>query len=159
MSRTLRWEMSYLLLHAGRAGRPGPRDRRAVTPLRSQPPLVLWEGRAHVEHGGEECSLTLRVEADRSTGCPKVRSVLTGGTLGSRGLPVLTLSRPLALFLRTPFPALHSTRAHHSASVKDGMEELVTRQKGLSSEVQDITEDTMGFCPKSPRVFLLRICN
>lgn len=40
------------------------------------PQILLWcrwEGRAYVEHGGEECSLTLRAEADRSAGCPKVR--------------------------------------------------------------------------------------
>lgn len=54
----------------------GPGHRRAGhSNLRAHRFLLRcrWGGRAYVEHGGEECSLTLRAEADCSTGCPTVR--------------------------------------------------------------------------------------
>lgn len=68
-------EMPYLSFKLAGLATTGPGDGRAGH-LPALPQILLWcgwEGRAYGEHGGEECSLTLRAEANRSTGCPKVR--------------------------------------------------------------------------------------
>lgn len=141
----------------------GPGERRAGHTCLPQILLSCrQEGKAYIEHGGEECSLILRAEANCFIGCSQ------GTSVSQRGGPRLLTptcpdtSPPLARFLRIPLcpPALQSTSTHHSLSLKDKMEDACHSSDDLFSKVRVGTLQTihlMGFCPK--RLFCFAFLN